>query len=164
MKPQILTLGAALALAACAASEPEPLLISTVEVTTDLSAIQGQGAVEYWQTLSSDLETAIAAQFQGSVDPAGHPVTVDVDELSLTETYAAGATIDNAALSGVVTLGDIEPDGREDPAYTVTATTRDVEPYLEDGSSEGMTSTNREYYDALVQAFARGTAETLRAR
>ena len=82
--------GAALVLAACAGSQEEPLLISEVQVQTDLAAVGSREAVAYWQGLSADLETAIAGQFVGRVDPSGNVITVDVDELSLTSPFAAG--------------------------------------------------------------------------
>ena len=163
MKLQLLSIGAALALGACASSSPEPLTISSVKVDTDLTSIQSRQAVDYWKSLSSDLETAIAAEFAGHIDPTGRPVTVDIDELSLSESYAAGASIDSARLSGVVALGDIEPDGVPDPTYTVTATAQDAVPFMSADGDRQVSATSAAYYDAIVKAFARGTAEPLRS-
>ena len=67
------------------AAETEPLTISGVTVQADLPAVGSPQAVAYWQNLSDDLETAIAAQFVGRIDPAGKQITVDVDEISLTQ-------------------------------------------------------------------------------
>jgi hypothetical protein len=163
MKLQFAMLGSAALLCACASQEPEPLLISSIEVDADLTAVDSPGAVTYWKNLSDDLETAIASQFAGSIDPSGHPLTVDIDELSLSESYAAGSAIDNASLSGLVTLGDIVPDARPDTAYTVTATASDAVPYMDSDGNTGVSATSAEYYKAIVQAFARGTAQTLRS-
>ena len=84
--------GAALVLAACAGGEPEPLTISEITVEADLPAIGSPQAVAYWQGLSADLETALAAEFAGQLDPLGKRILVDVDELTLTSGFAAGAT------------------------------------------------------------------------
>lgn len=158
-----LVASSALILAACAGSEPEPLLISSITVDTDLSSIQSPEAVNYWQSLSDDLQTAIAAEFAGSTSPDGHPISVDIDELSLSESYAAGAAIDTARLSGVVMLGDVTPDARPDPTYTITATAQDAVPYMSPNGDTAVSATTPEYYDAIVKAFARGTAETLKS-
>ena len=81
-----------LALAACATSEPEPLTIAQIDVEADLTSMQNPSAVRYWQNLSSDLEAALAAEFSGQIDPGGKTVTVDVDELSLSERITPGSS------------------------------------------------------------------------
>ena len=155
--------GAALLLAACGGGQaPGPLTISEVTVQADLPAVGSPQAMSYWQNLSGDLETAIAAQFVGRIDPASKRIDVDVDEISLGSAFAAGATAETARLSGRVTL--INPDGTDAAAYDVTATSQDVVSYLPPGTSlVSVRPTSTEYYNAIVQAFARGTAETLSA-
>ena len=155
--------GAALLLAACGGGQPEqPLTISGVTVQADLPAVGSPQAVAYWKNLSGDLETAIAAEFVGRVDPGGKQINVDVDEISLTTPFAAGATAETARLAGTVTL--INPDGTNAAVYDVTATSADVVTYLPPGSTlVTVQPTSAEYYRAIVQAFARGTAQTLSA-
>ncbi len=154
---------AALMLAACGgARQNEPLTISEVTVQADLPAVGSRQAVGYWQNLSGDLETAIAAQFVGRIDPGGKRIAVDVDEISLNSPFASGATAETARLSGEVTL--INPDGTNAAVYNVTATSQDVVNYLPPGSNiVSIKPTSAEYYQAIVQAFARGTAQTLSA-
>ena len=153
--------GAALLLAACGGGpENEPLLISGVTVETDLPAVGSPQAVAYWKNLGPDLETAIAAEFTGRIDPTGKTITVDVDEISLASPFATGATAETARLAGTVTL--INPDGTNAAVYNVTATSADVVTYLPSGSSlVTVEPTSAEYYRAIVQAFARGTANAL---
>jgi hypothetical protein len=150
---------AALALAACSSAPPEPLRIADVTVSTDLPAVGSREAVAYWKNLNSDLETAIAGQFVGELDPAGKHIQVDVDELSLTSPFAAGASAETARLSGLVTLNN--PDGTQAAAYNVTASAQDVQNLLPEGS-KSVAPTSGAYYQAIVEAFARGTANTLR--
>ena len=140
-----------LALAACATSEPEPLTIAQIDVEADLTSMQN---------LSSDLEAALAAEFSGQIDPGGKTVTVDVDELSLSSVYAPGASFADSRLSGRVTL--LNPNETVVSAYDVTATSGDVVPYLPEGTVT-VPPTSSAYYAAVVRAFARGAAETLRA-
>ncbi|MFT3972877.1 MAG: hypothetical protein QM699_05365 [Amaricoccus sp.] len=150
---------AALALAACSSAPPEPLRIADVTVTADLPAIGSREAVAYWKNLDTDLETAIADQFVGYLDPAGKHITVDVDELSLSSPFATGSTAETARLSGLVTLNN--PDGTRAAAYTVTASAQDVQNTLPEGS-KSVAPTSGAYYQAIVEAFARGAANTLR--
>jgi hypothetical protein len=155
--------GAAMLLAACGGGrEPEPLTISGVAVQTDLPAVGSPQAIAYWQNLSDDLETAIAAEFAGRIDPTGKQIAVDVDELSLASPFTAGATAETARLAGTVTL--INPDGTNAAVYNVTASSADVVTYLPAGSNlVTVQPTSAEYYQAIVRAFARGTAQTLSA-
>lgn len=150
---------AALALAACSSAPPEPLRIADVQVTADLPAVGSRAAVNYWKNLSTDLETAIAGQFVGDLDPAGKHIQVDVDELSLASPFESGATAETARLSGLVTL--LNPDGSRAAAYTVTASAQDVANTLPEGS-KSVAPTSGAYYQAIVEAFARGAANTLR--
>ena len=153
--------GAALLVAACAGQrEPEVLTISEVRVDTDLSAIGSAEAMGYWQNLSADLETAIAAEFAAQIDPAGKRILVDVDELTLANALTAGLTPQDATLAGRVTLEN--PNGTTAAAYDVTATSNDVRSYLPPGTTR-VSPTSTEYYQAIVRAFARGTATTLNA-
>ena len=89
--------GAAL-LAACAGQQAQPLLISGVTAQTDLAAVGTREAVSQWQNLDEDLETAIAAQFVGRIDPLGKEIHVDVDEFSLNS--FTGAAPETARLAG----------------------------------------------------------------
>jgi hypothetical protein len=150
----------ALTAAACATSEPESLTIAEIHVTTDLASMQNPAAVKYWQSLDSDLEAALAAEFAGQIDPAGKTITVDIDELSLTSAYVPGATLSDARLSGRVTL--LNPNETQVSAYDVTASSSDAVAYLPEGTTT-VAPTSAAYYGAVVRAFARGSAETLRA-
>lgn len=153
--------GAALMLAACGGAERnEPLLVSGVTVEADLPAVGSPQAVAYWKNLSDDLETAIAAQFVGRIDPMGKQIDVDVDEISLGSPFISGATAETARLAGTVTL--INPDGTNAAVYNVTASSADLIQYLPAGSNvTTVKPTSAEYYQAIVQAFARGTAQAL---
>jgi hypothetical protein len=160
MRPLGLLVGAALLLAACNGNRSEPLLISEINVDTDLSAVGTREAVDYWQGLDSDLEAAIAGQVVGRSDPLGKRIRVDIDEISLSSAFSPGANAETARLSGRVVLEN--PDGTQAAAYDVAATSQDVVNYLQPGSNVvSISPTSREYYNAIVEAFARGTAQVL---
>jgi hypothetical protein len=149
--------GAALVLAACGGGQPQPLTISDVNVQTDLTAVGSPQAVDYGQSLSGDLETAIANQFVGRIDPAGNTINVDIDELSLTSAFTAGATAETTQLSGQVEV--LNPAGTSEGVWNVTATAQDVVDYFPPGTNlVSVPPTSAAYYQAIVTAFARGTA------
>lgn len=150
---------AVLALAACSSGPQEPLTIADVEVTADLPAVGSREAVTYWRDLGTDLETAIADQFVGFLDPAGKHIQVDVDELSLASPFGTATAAETARLSGLVTL--LNPDGTTAAAYNVTASAQDVQNVLPEGS-KSIPPTSGAYYQAIIEAFARGAANTLR--
>lgn len=160
MKTLGLLAGAALLLAACGNTQPEPLRISNVTVETDLAAVGSREAVGYWKGLSGDLETAIANQFVGRIDPKGPSIHVDVDEISLNSPFASGATAATAVLSGKVDL--MSPAETLISSYNVTAHAQDVQDFLPTGTTlVSVPPTSAEYYQAVVRAFARGVALTL---
>jgi hypothetical protein len=152
--------GAALVLAACGGGQQEQLRIADVAVEADLSAVGSREAVGYWGNLAPDLEAAIASQFLGRIDPEGYDILVNIDELSLASPFAPAATAETARLSGQVEL--ISPAGTREAVYNVTATATDVVDFLPAGTDiVTVRPTSAEYYQAIVQAFARGTMLTL---
>lgn len=158
MRPHALLAGAALFLAACAGQPPEPVTVSEVNVTADLSAIGNRNAVGYWQSLDSDLEAALAAEFVGRIDPGGRIVNVDIDELSLQDAFTRGMMTEDARLSGQVEV--VTTEGTS--TYNVSASTRDAVTYLPPGTDvTTIPPTSAEFYQAVVRAFARGTAEVV---
>lgn len=163
MRPLAALAGAGLLFAAaCAGSQQSaPLTISSVSVNADLTAVGTPQAVAYWQGLSGDLETAIASQFVGRIDPAGKSIVVDIDELSLRSPFTAGATAETARLSGRVDL--LNAAGTSDGAYDITASSQDVVDFLPSGALASVPPTSTAYYQAIVQAFARGVEQTLSA-
>ncbi len=160
MKPLALLAGAALVLGACAASEPQPVTVAAINVEADLTSIGNRDAVAYWQNLDSDLETAIAAEFVGRIDPAGVTVNVDVDELSLANALNAGLADEDARLSGQVEV--VNADGTRAGTYNVSATTREAALHLPPGANvTTVPASSAEFYQAVVTAFARGTADVV---
>lgn len=155
MKVFALLTASALALAACS-SEPEAptrLQVSEITVNTDLSAVGNSRAVNYWTNLSTDLKTALANQFVNDISPSGARITVDVDELSLAESYAAGFS-QNSTLTGQVAVTDMR--GAVLGNYNVSATMAQAV-----ADSGNATPTSTEFYKALVTGFARGVDQAI---
>lgn len=158
MKAIVLATVSAIALAACAAKEPQPVTVSKINVSADLGAVTSREAARYWRNVDADVEAALAAEFVGRIDPSGKIVNVDIDEISLTNSLSSGLAPNDARLSGLVTIENA--DGTAVGSYNVSATQSQAASYLPEGAtSVPMSST--EYYEAVVRAFARGTAEVV---
>lgn len=157
MKAFALLTASALALAACSSEPAAPTrqAISEISVNTDLTSVGNPSAVEYWDNLSADLETALANQFVNDISSDGARIEVDVDELSLAESYSEGFG-QNSTLSGRVTVTDM----RDAPlgTYNVSASMAQAQA-VEPGAQPSTDSAA--FYQALVQAFAQGVDQTI---
>ena len=61
MKAIVLATVSAIALAACAAKEPQPVTVSKINVSADLGAVTSREAARYWRNVDADVEAALAA-------------------------------------------------------------------------------------------------------
>jgi hypothetical protein len=154
--------GAALAIALVSAQAQEaPVTVSAIHVVADVTTIASPSAADYWRDLPADLEDALAREFVGSLDSEGQALLVAVDTLSLKEAYDLGFG-DDARLVGRVQL--VEPGSEEVTAtWDIAASARQAESFFPaDVDVVTIDRTSREFYDAVVGAFARGVVETVR--
>lgn len=165
MKALGLIAGSALLLAACSGQDEvatTPTTVSAINVSTDLQSIGNAESVRYWQTLSEDLEAALATEFINSIDPNGAVVNVDVDEIALADAYSSRFQGEDSRLEGQVVLTN-PFTGEATGTYDVTATTREAASLLSNGEGVVTISPDSgEFYSALVQAFARGVGQAVR--
>lgn len=161
MKMFALLAASAIALAACSSQPPAPTrqAISEITVNTDLKAVGNAGAVTYWKGLSDDLQVALAAEFVNDISPDGALLNVDVDEISLANSYTSKFAGEMSRLSGLVTLTDKR--GQELSRYTVTATSSQAMAYVPTTTGKVIAPGSAEFYAALVKAFARGVEQTV---
>lgn len=163
MKSIALLAGSALLLAACATT-PEaptpPSTVSAITVNTDLQSIGNAESVSYWQGLDDDLEAALASAYLGRIDPAGAVISVDVDELSLANAFSSQFQGENSRLSGQVVVTD-PVSGESIGVYDVTATAREAETLLTGAGVTTISPTSAEFYEAVVEAFARGVVQAV---
>lgn len=155
MKAFALLTASAIALAACS-SEPEVptrQAISEITVNADLSAIGNRQAVNYWTNLSTDLKTALANEFVNDISPDGARLTVDVDALSLANSYTAQFG-EGSVLSGRVTVTDMR--GASLGTYNVSASSSQAMEGMGAQPGQRVSPNSTEFYQSLVRAFARG--------
>ncbi len=132
--------------------------VKSVDVDVDLSAIGNSEALAYWQTLETDLETAIMAKVENKDPAAGTDVNVTIDALRLAEGFSPATGIATAWLAGKVDQNDPDNKGRD--AHFELAV--DMKSSLPEGTdtSEHMPD-NPVIYQAMVDAFARSVVEGL---
>jgi hypothetical protein len=156
--------GAAMALAmttSTAFAEGPPYSVSSITVQANVTAIASEAAADFWRDLPTDLEDALARELVGSLDPEGLALLVAVDELALAEAFELGFS-DDARLAGRVQLVDPSDDSVE-RTYEVSAAAREAELLLPpDVEVATISRTSGEFYEAVVGAFARGVADTVR--
>jgi hypothetical protein len=160
--------GAALALAltvSAGAAQDGPRPITNIEVAADLTSIGNREAAEFWRNMPGDLQEALVQELFDVIGPGGFTMVVAVDELSLAQAFDAGMTGDGARLVGEVQLIDPAAEEGTPPAaiYGVSASAREAEAMLPPGTDVTVISrTSREFYEAAVEAFARGVAQAVR--
>lgn len=153
----------ALALAASPADAedaPAPA-ISSVVIEADIAAIGSREAVTYWQNLPRDLEAAILRELFDLIGADGATLRVSVDHIALAEAFEADFEGPNARIAGQVQLVDAEGEALTG-AWEVAATAREAEAMLPpDADVEVLSRTDAEFYEAVVNAFARGVAQVV---
>lgn len=145
-----LALAAAMAFSSLPASSQT--VVQSIEVNADLDALRNIEAARHWATLSEDLKNAIAARLIGQInEEKGADITINVDTVSLANSFEAVGGIAQSVLVGDVIVRD-SPD---DEVYTLTVTFEQAGPFFVPGTDMSViTLDSREYYDAMINAFA----------
>jgi hypothetical protein len=127
-------------------------VVQNIEVKANLDAIRNVEAASHWATLADDLENAIAARVVGRTDEEnGADITIDIDTVTLANSLEAAVGVAQSTLVGNV----IVRDSPNDETYTLTITFEQAGPFLVPGTDlSAITTNSREYYDAMINAFA----------
>lgn len=128
-------------------------LVKEIEVTADVAAIGNPKAAAYWAHVADDLRTAIAARLADRLDAEkGVKVDVDLDELSLANSYESAVGIADARMIGKVKI--LASNGADDTkVYDLTVGLDTT--YLPAGVDQArITSDSPERYRAMIDAFA----------
>jgi hypothetical protein len=153
MKPMLYT-AAAVALVAAQAAIAADVRIKDVTVEADLSAVANQQAAAYWQNIGPDLETAIAARLGPMASEEGSEIKIDIDEVSLANSFQTQLGIADSVLAGdvAVTSNNAIDEAQN---YELKVSIETANAFLPEGSvvATGFTDTP-EYYAALINAFA----------
>lgn len=156
-------LAAALATGTLLAAQPglAKTKVQEVDVTADLTAIQNPRAAAFWANAADDLENAIVARLADRIDEEeGVKVSVDLDEISLANSYESAAGIAESSLSGAV---KILADNAADDTRVYDMTVRFDRAYLPAGVDlAAVTTDSPEHYRALIDGFADQVAQSVK--
>jgi hypothetical protein len=167
MKSIALAAGALLALAfgtsgALAQETPRP--VASITVQADVTAIANAEAAEFWRGIATDLEDALVRELAGTMSPEGLALLVVIDELALEQAFAAGMAGD-ARLVGRAQLVDQADGDRIEATYEIAASAQEMEALFPEGVEvETISRTSAEFYQVVIDAFARGVADTVLGR
>jgi hypothetical protein len=135
--------------------------VKSVDVTTDLGAIENPQAAAYWTNFADDLENAIVARVTGQIDEEkGYEVKVKLNALSLANTFAATTGFEESLIEGHVIFE------RADPAffaeYDLKVSVGSAKMFLPDGTVVRTIGDTPEIYAALIEAFAQNVVEQMK--
>ena len=156
-----ITLCAALAAATLAAAPIRAeTMVKDIDVTADVTAIGNPRAAAYWSHVSDDLKSALAARLADRLDPEqGVTVDVDLDELSLANSYESAAGIADARIAGQVKI--LSGNGADDTKVYDLSVGIDAT-YLPVGVDLAkVTSDSPERYRAMIDAFTDHVAKSI---
>lgn len=147
-----MTVAAAL-LAGSAAMALTP--VESVEVDVDLSAIQNERAATYWTDIADDLETAIVSRLTPQLADDGASISVDIDEVSLANTFERTFSTEDSFL-----IGDVKISG--EPKYTLKVSFEQARVFMpENVDLTTITFDSPYYYTSMIDAFADNVANKL---
>jgi hypothetical protein len=157
-----LLLSGATVLALTSASYADLAPVQSVDVTADITAIQNAKAAAYWTNVSADLKEAIAARLVDRLGEKGSTVSIDVNELSLANSFQTSLNIDDAVLVGQVNVSNAYDNTKFD-SYELSVSQKAATAFAPDGKAlEGVFTDSPEYYRALIAAFADGVVSRLK--
>ena len=152
------TTAALLATAAMA----QDTMIKEVDVAADITAVSNAEAAAYWTNMADDLENAIVARLVDRTAEDGAKISVDIDELSLANSFQNQLGLEDAVLVGKVAVTS-ETDNAVFDGYELTITAVNAQAFAPDGMVlEGAFTDTPEYYQALISAFADGVVTRLK--
>lgn len=137
-------------------------LIEEVRVDADITAISNAEAAAYWTNAADDLENAIVARLVDRTGEPGSKILIDIDELSLANSFQNQLGLEDAVLVGMVNVTS-ETDNSKFDTYELTVTALTAQAFAPDGMVlEGAFTDTPEYYAALISAFADGVVTRIK--
>lgn len=154
-----LFLASALVVPALAQDTPT---VKSIDVTLDMAAVQNAQAAAYWGTLEADLEGAILARVQPQIADDGVDISIDISEVELSNGFQEVVGIADTRLIGSVKMTHLTDNSRFD-AYELTVDVNAAMPLLPEGFVMATATVDtKEYYDAMITAFANGVVNRLK--
>lgn len=135
--------------------------VESVDVSFDLTAIENAEAAEFWATLEDDLETAIITLVADRIAENGSEISVDIDELSMSNSFEAALGSDSVLAGSIAITNDT--DSTKNGFFDFTVTVDQAGRMSNTGEEVALlTVPVEEAYTALVDAYAAGIVERMR--
>lgn len=131
--------------------------IKGVEVSADVGAIQNTQAAQYFGNLKADLESAIAARVADrattSQSEEGVVISVDINEVELSNTFQNVANLADTKMEGNVNVYDKNNHALQ--SFTLAINVKQASAFFPAGTDlAAMTLDTPVYYQAMVNAYA----------
>ncbi|MFT4149288.1 MAG: hypothetical protein QM656_03750 [Paracoccaceae bacterium] len=138
--------------------------VKAVEVSADVGSIQNAQAAKYFGNLKSDLEAAISARVADrattSQSEDGVVISVDVNEVELSNTFQNITNLANTKLEGNVNVFDKENTALQ--SFTLAVSVEQASAFFPAGTDlHALTLDTPVYYQAMVNAFADAVVKRL---
>jgi hypothetical protein len=136
--------------------------VKEIDVTVELDAVENRAAAKYWGTLEVDLEAAILAHITSRIAEDGANLIIDVEEVELSNGFTdATGMADTRLVANVKQTHDTDNSRFE--AYDITVDVGQVLPLMPEGTDvTRITADTREFYDAMVRAFAAAVVKRIK--
>ncbi|ETD80032.1 hypothetical protein [Rhodobacter capsulatus] len=135
--------------------------VQEIDVQADLTAISNPKAALYWGHLAYDLKAAITERLADQLADEGAKVTVDIDELSMANTFEEITDVAQARLAGKVHVTS-QSDNSKFDSYDLAVDATTLNALDADGKlKKGAFTDAKAYYLAMVNTFADEVAARL---
>lgn len=179
MTPRMTLAASGLAALLSTAAMAEVDEIRDIDVTADLSAVKNEAAAQYWSTLETDLEGAIAMRVtdliategslegrgatadDGAVAQEGTRVLIDIRDVELTTAFERAMNRGDAVLVGQVTIVD-QADNSNADGYELSVSLETAGVIVPEGQTLVLNADDRVTYHLLVDAFAQAVVDRLK--
>lgn len=160
LRKALFTTAAALMMAPMAFAQPTP--VQEVKVTADITAIDNAEAAKYWTNVATDLQNALLARLVDRTADKGSKISIDIDELSLANSFQNKLGLEDSLLAGSVAITS-DVDNAKFDGYELAVSAKAAQAFSKDGQPlAGSLSDAPQYYDALINAFADGVVSRLK--
>lgn len=137
-------------------------MVKEVVVTADMTAIENVKAASHWATLAEDLQNAITTRITDIIADDGVKVSVDIDAAELASSFQSSVGTAESKLMGKVNVFR-ESDQMNLDSYDLSVTFEQAGPFfLPETDLTKITTDSKEYYDAMIAAFADYVATKLK--
>ncbi len=135
--------------------------VKSVDVSVELEAIGNEKAAAYWTSIADDLENAIVARITTQIADDGVDLTVDIEEVSLSNGFDETLGLADTRIVGTV-IQRSETDERRSRTYELSLDVNQSIPMIPAGVDvTTLPADTRVYYDAMISAFAQEVVNRL---